>query len=52
LIKSSVIRGNIVLDILENYGIDLESTKRVFESSYTSEHHGQINYLEFNLKRL
>ena len=31
---------------------DLEHKKKVFTSSYTSEHHGTITYAEYNLKRL
>lgn len=31
---------------------DLEHKKKVFTSSYTSEHHGTITYVEYNLKRL
>lgn len=52
LAKSSVIRGNIVDKlVLEQYGIT-EDTKKAFESSYTSEHHGEVQYVEYNLKRL
>lgn len=52
LAKSSVIRGDIVDKlILEQYGIT-EDTKKAFESSYTSEHHGEVQYTEYNLKRL
>lgn len=49
--KSSVIRGNIIERILESYGID-EETKKEFANSYISEHHGQVSYSEYNLKRL
>lgn len=48
---SSVVRGNIVERVLKSYGITEES-KKVFESSYTSEHHGNVSYTEYNLKRL
>ncbi|WP_425589854.1 rolling circle replication-associated protein, partial [Pseudalkalibacillus sp. JSM 102089] len=51
LAKSSVVRGTIVKDILKNYGIS-EDTEKVFESSYSSEHHGCVRYKEYNLKRL
>lgn len=50
--KSSVIRGNIVDRlVLEQYGIN-EDTKKAFTNSYISEHHGQVVYTEYNLKRL
>jgi hypothetical protein len=48
--KSVIIRGNIVEDILKQYGID-ENTKKVFTSHYESEHNGTITYKEYNLKR-
>lgn len=50
--KSTVIRGNIVDKlVLEQYGIT-EDTKKAFTNSYISEHHGQVVYSEYNLKRL
>lgn len=49
--RSIVFRGNIVQNILENYGIG-EKTKKVFTNSYISEHHGEVVYKEYNLKRL
>lgn len=49
--KSSTVRGNIVEKILESYGIS-EDTKKEFANSYISEHHGQISYTEYNLKRM
>lgn len=44
-----VLRGEMVEEIMQMY--DLEHKKTVFESSYTSEHHGNIVYKEYNLKR-
>lgn len=43
------LRGEQADMILKLY--DLENRKKVFESSYTSEHHGLISYTEYNLKR-
>jgi len=44
-----VLRGEQVAELYRMYG--LEDKKTVFESSYTSEHHGTILYKEYNLKR-
>jgi hypothetical protein len=43
------LRGDQAKAIIEAYG--LEDRKKAFESSYTSEHHGKIDYSEYNLKR-
>lgn len=45
-----VYRGEEADKIIELYG--LEQKKEVYTSSYTSEHHGNITYREYNLKRL
>jgi len=45
-----VLRGEELERIWSFYG--LEDKKTVFESSYTSEHHGTIRYREYNLKRI
>lgn len=45
-----VYRGEDAERIIQLY--DLEQKKEVYTSSYTSEHHGQIIYREFNLKRV
>lgn len=37
-------------EIIAFYNLDAKKT--VYESSYTSEHHGKIHYKEYNLKRL
>lgn len=42
-------RGEMAEEIILLY--DLSKRKSVFESSYTSEHLGKINYQEYNLKR-
>lgn len=38
--------------LLGAIGIDQETTKKVYTNSYISEHHGNISYSEYNLKRL
>lgn len=47
--KEKVFRGEEAKRIIELYG--LEGKEKVFTNSYESEHHGQINYSEYNLKR-
>lgn len=44
-----VIRGDQADPLVEMW--DLGQKKAVYESSYTSEHHGKITYNQFNLKR-
>lgn len=46
-----ILRGEDADPILELYDLS-EHKKTVFESSYTSEHHGLITYKQYNLKRL
>lgn len=42
-------RGQEAENIIKYYGLDKK--EKVFTSSYTSEHHGEIVYSEYNLKR-
>lgn len=44
------LRDDLAEEIIHLYNLDAKKT--VYESSYTSEHHGKIHYKEYNLKRL
>lgn len=47
--KPITLRGIEAQEVLDLYR--LEDKKKVFTNSYISEHHGNINYSEYNLKR-
>lgn len=47
--RPSVVRGDTADAIYED--LDLNIKKEVFANSYTSEHHGIINYKQYNMRR-